>query len=777
MSFTISIGGELNYEIASFETTPSNHGLQITTNDPQGKIVFKLGDTAGSNSCFKILDSDGNSIVEKASDKKVTNTGAMSIHGSLAPVVHEHIRFSSMSWGNEKGQGTMRDGNPLNFLLNLIDLCGYKGLCKFNKFEWYISEIVKTDFCTMQVAIYKLDSSATFGDYTTYENSKLVSISNKIHWNNKQGYSGSDGLGFVTFNFANTVEISQSTDGVENRYFIALSVTSASPDEGVIYRTYGTTEVGIPSRAKGGYIYLSTLNTQLEYNMVDDRINNHGVYPYFSVFYKKYTKNSWIIENGYKYYIDSQGRKYRLLIKQDLEKTLSGAVQSAAGWAADSVSILATNTYWNGSVLATVAYPDPETESEFLDMRGDVTGSDYGFQWEEYRDYDGLLEMKMEWPGIVDQGYDYNWTSSRSYPFNFEDAQGNVTDYMTWKQSVTPTTSSLTIPNSRVGTGYQAIDEGINNALQNGTFADLQFVGTTKHIINQSYTDGGANSGTKWYFAAGAFNLHQDGIPVFTISSTSTDKVIASKVNLYLRVPDPRDVYLFLGQSNMVGRGTVSELTAAAWEGFYDVRMWNAITPDTAWSLVSLGTTSDNSGDFGPEIAFAKLSSTRNPCHIWKYAVSGADLANDFAARTGPQYINFLSKLKDALNTSMDKSYRIRGVLWAQGEADAGVEADANAYEANLKNFIKCVREDLNIPYLPFSVARINAPQKTYRDAVRNAQDAVAASDTYVNTFSTDSFPLSDNLHFNTSGTILCGESFYSSIISLPDEHYKLYDD
>ena len=85
---------------------------------------------------------------------------------------------------------------------------------------------------------------------------------------------------------------------------------------------------------------------------------------------------------------------------------------------------MATNTYWNGSVTATVAYPDPETESEFLDMRGDETGSNPGFQWEEYRDYDGLLELKMEWPGVVDQGYGYNWTSSRSYPFNFEDSSG-----------------------------------------------------------------------------------------------------------------------------------------------------------------------------------------------------------------------------------------------------------------------------------------------------------------------------------------------------------------
>ena len=138
--------------------------------------------------------------------------------------------------------------------------------------------------------------------------------------------------------------------------------------------------------------------------------------------------------------------------------------------------------------------------------------------------------------------------------------------------------------------------------------------------------------------------------------------------------------------------------------------MWNAITPFISWSTVTLGTTSDNSSYFGPEIAFAKLSTTRNPCHLFKYAVGGTDLANDWAARTGTQYINFLSKLKDALNTDMNKSYRIRGVLWMQGEADATVEAEANAYEANLKNFIKCVREDLSIPYLPFSVARINAP-------------------------------------------------------------------
>ena len=512
MSFTLSIGGENHYVIDSAETTATNHSFQINTDDSEGKIVFKLGASSGTESCFKILDSDGNDILDMKPNKKVIKKGDFNVHGTIRPDRHEFLRFSSLGFGNEKAERDVQNNQIIYTILNLIDLCGYTGILKINKVRWYITDCIENNFATIQFAIYKLKTSATFGDLTTYDNSDLVALSNKVHWNVTSGDSR-DGLGFITFNLGRNVEISHSTDGVENRYFVAILCSGNLANGANIYKCHCTGDVGLPSLSKENFFYMSsTPKTTLDYNMVNNRLSN-SFCPYYSLFYKRYTKNSWISENNQKYYIDSQGRKYRLLIKQDIEKTLSGAVQSATGWAADKVSILATNTYWNGSVTATVAYPDPETESEFLDMRGDETGSNPGFQWEEYRDYDGLLELKMEWPGVVDQGYGYNWTSSRSYPFNFEDSSGNVTDYMTWKQSVTPTTSSLTITNSRVGTGYEAISEGINSQIQNGTFAGLEFVGMIKHNTLQTYNDGGANGDTKWYFAAGSFNLHQTVYP------------------------------------------------------------------------------------------------------------------------------------------------------------------------------------------------------------------------------------------------------------------------
>ena len=135
----------------------------------------------------------------------------------------------------------------------------------------------------------------------------------------------------------------------------------------------------------------------------------------------------------------------------------------------------------------------------------------------------------------------------------------------------------------------------------------------------------------------------------------------------------------------------------AYWTQIPTQKFWNAITPSQI-GLLTLGTTSDNAANFGPEVAFGKTIRLNNgTSHIFKYSVNGTDLANDWAARTGTQYTTLMSRLKDALNTDMTKKYRIRGIMWLQGEADASDQSEANAYEANLKNFIKCLREDFSV--------------------------------------------------------------------------------
>ncbi|KAF5727269.1 carbohydrate esterase [Tripterygium wilfordii] len=45
----------------------------------------------------------------------------------------------------------------------------------------------------------------------------------------------------------------------------------------------------------------------------------------------------------------------------------------------------------------------------------------------------------------------------------------------------------------------------------------------------------------------------------------------------------------------------------------------------------------------------------------------------------------------------------IKALLWYQGESDTSSTHDAKAYQANMERLIENVREDLNLPSLPFS--------------------------------------------------------------------------
>lgn len=102
-------------------------------------------------------------------------------------------------------------------------------------------------------------------------------------------------------------------------------------------------------------------------------------------------------------------------------------------------------------------------------------------------------------------------------------------------------------------------------------------------------------------------------------------------------------------------------------------------------------------------------------------------------------------------------------MVWLQGESDAVAGLSAS-YQTNLTTFIADVRATYGTS-LPFVIARLSSKQtalnSAYLNAVRAAQDAVAAADPRTAVFSTDDFGLrTDNLHFDGSGQQAIGSAF-----------------
>ena len=107
----------------------------------------------------------------------------------------------------------------------------------------------------------------------------------------------------------------------------------------------------------------------------------------------------------------------------------------------------------------------------------------------------------------------------------------------------------------------------------------------------------------------------------------------------------------------------------------------------------------------------------------------------------------------------------MRCIFWVQGENDANNLAAANAYQANLTQFIADTRQlfgtRTDLSALPFVIGKLN-PKIVYPEAsvsaVRAAQTAVAASDSRVAIADFDDLPIqADDLHYTGSALLEAG--------------------
>ena len=233
----------------------------------------------------------------------------------------------------------------------------------------------------------------------------------------------------------------------------------------------------------------------------------------------------------------------------------------------------------------------------------------------------------------------------------------------------------------------------------------------------------------------------------------------------------PLAVYLLAGQSNMDGVGLVTGLPPSKQVASSDVSIfwsgrwaWQGLAPSSYMGVQY----------FGPEVTMGhRLQSLRpeQPVALIKHAWGGTNLAQCWFpgesaedSAKGDCYTDFMATVDAALTALEEEgvSYQIEGLAWMQGESDATYEPWADAYEANLTHLIARIREDVVEPKLPIVMGRIDCSVHCpYRDTVRTAQDAVAASDVAVGIVETADLPqVADALHFDGSGMRTLGERF-----------------
>lgn len=183
------------------------------------------------------------------------------------------------------------------------------------------------------------------------------------------------------------------------------------------------------------------------------------------------------------------------------------------------------------------------------------------------------------------------------------------------------------------------------------------------------------------------------------------------------------DSFVVGGQSNAVARNNQADnaylgITFPIAKSKY----WNNTTNTYDNTIFGVNQASDPAGNWGVEFRNAyNLSQVNRQNYLFKYAIGGTSMATIWL--NGSYTI---AKI-------MAKSGRaFRNFLWIQGETDATVLAYANAYQANLIEFIRRVRmystygDDMK--FIIFRLPNITRPEYLYVSTIQAAQDYVAAN-------------------------------------------------
>lgn len=243
------------------------------------------------------------------------------------------------------------------------------------------------------------------------------------------------------------------------------------------------------------------------------------------------------------------------------------------------------------------------------------------------------------------------------------------------------------------------------------------------------------------------------------------------------------DLYVFLlsGQSNMSGAGLTKDLSADLNKTVDSVIIYLASEGDNSklgkWLTLgpgfgnpALAMISNPGLAFGPELSFGKTLADSLPGKKFAFikdAVSGTYLNKSSGWRppssggtAGTLYTNMMKHIDNALNAIDTSKYilRMAGFVWFQGEFDAQNTTDANAYEDNLTNLIKDIRNKLNTDDLPVIIPLIDVQSMwTYSSKVRAADIAVRNKLENVDTLDTKGFE-TDGIHYKAKGQVKIGQ-------------------
>jgi len=264
----------------------------------------------------------------------------------------------------------------------------------------------------------------------------------------------------------------------------------------------------------------------------------------------------------------------------------------------------------------------------------------------------------------------------------------------------------------------------------------------------------------KSWFADGKLSGVPTGGPYFV---NATVKVDGSEQHVQAGPFFVGDFWVLAGQSNMQGYGDLVDVAqpdpkvmALDIEG----KWAEAKEPLHNW-LLNAQAQKINPKGAGLGLSFAKLlvHETNIPIGLLPCAVGGTSMEQWEPAKKNQGrnslYGSMLSQIKDA-------GGRVKGLLWYQGEAEAG-EATAKIYGKVFPAFIAAVRDDLHQPDLPFYLVQLgrfavlNEAAAKYWNAVQEVQRKIPEQIPHTSVVPAVDLETDDAIHIGTQGQIRLG--------------------
>ncbi len=236
------------------------------------------------------------------------------------------------------------------------------------------------------------------------------------------------------------------------------------------------------------------------------------------------------------------------------------------------------------------------------------------------------------------------------------------------------------------------------------------------------------------------------------LSSCATSAQVQRKKDVY-------DLYLLIGQSNMAGRGPLTEEFKT--KGNDNVFMLNK---NGEWVKAKnpLHFDKPSVAGVGPGLSFGMAMAKKAhhhkigliPCAVGGTSINVWEMGGyDKATKTYP-YDDAISRLKTAL-----LSGKLKGIIWLQGESDSSPEKSVG-YLDKLKALIYNVRniaQDSTVPFVAGELGRYNPQYDNINKQLKELPSTVKYTAVATSEGLTDK---GDNTHFNSESQEEYGKRF-----------------